>query len=149
MTNESNVHWILAKYLTEAAVGIRSLEKTGCCNFIRHILILWPPDAKSWLTGKELDDWKDWRQEEKETTEDETVGQHHQHNVHEFEQTPGNSEGQESLACCSPWCCKELDMTEWLTEQQQRSNDSIDTLIIKDHNLKISQFWMVKNSHRV
>ena len=45
-------------------------------------------------------------------TEDEMVGWHHRLNAHEFEQTPGNSEGQGSLACCSPWGCKESDMSE-------------------------------------
>ena len=65
--------------------------------------ILWPPDVKSWLTGKDPDARKDWRQAEKGTTEDETVGWHHQLNGHEFEQTLGNTAGQGSLACCSPW----------------------------------------------
>ena len=50
--------------------------------------------------------------QEKEVTEDEMVGRHHQLNGHEFEQTPGNGEGQGSLACCSPWGSKESDMTE-------------------------------------
>ena len=44
--------------------------------------------------------------------EDEMVGWHHQFDGHEFEQAPGNGEGQGSLACSSPWGCKELDMTE-------------------------------------
>ena len=52
------------------------------------------------------------RQEEKETTEDEMVGWHHRLNGHEFEQAPGDGEGQESLMCCSPWGCKESDTTE-------------------------------------
>ena len=47
-------------------------------------------------------------------TEDEMVGWHHQLDGHEFEQAPGVGEGQGSLACCSPWCCKELDRTERL-----------------------------------
>ena len=47
-------------------------------------------------------------------TEDEMVGSHHQLNEHEFEQTPVDGEGQGSLACCSPWSCKESDMTEQL-----------------------------------
>ena len=51
------------------------------------------------------------------TTEDGIVGWHHQLNGHEFEQTRGHSEGQGSLACCSPWGCKELDMTEWLNNR--------------------------------
>ena len=74
--------------------------------------ILWPLDAKSWLIGKDSDGRKDWGQEEKGVTEDEMVGWHHQLNGHEFEQTPGDSEVQERLACCSPWCCKESNTTE-------------------------------------
>ena len=76
--------------------------------------ILGPPDAKSWLTGKDSDAGKDWVQEEKGVTEDEMVAWHHWLNGHEFEQTPGDSEGQGNLACCSPWGQKESDTTEWL-----------------------------------
>ena len=76
--------------------------------------ILWPPDARNWLSGKDPDAGKDWRQEEKGTTEDEMVGWHHWLDGHEFEQTPGAGEGQGNLACCSPWGHKELDTTEWL-----------------------------------
>ena len=57
---------------------------------------------------------KDWGQEEKGATEDEMVGWHHWLNGHEFEQPWGDSEGQGRLACCSPWGCKESDMTWWL-----------------------------------
>ena len=60
---------------------------------------------------EKTDSGRDWGQEEKGTTEDEMVGWHHQLNGHEFEQTPGDSEGQGSLACCSPWGHKELNMT--------------------------------------
>ena len=74
--------------------------------------ILWPPDVKNWLIGKDPDAGKDWRQEEKGMTEDEMVGWHHWLDGHEFEQAPGVGEGQESLACCSPWCYKESDTTE-------------------------------------
>ena len=77
--------------------------------------ILWPPDMKNWLIGKGPDTGNDWRQEEKGTREDEMVGWHHWLNGHEFEQVSGDGEGQGSLACCSPWGCKELDMTEQLT----------------------------------
>ena len=70
-------------------------------------------DLKSRLIGKDPDAGKDWKQEEKGTTEDEIVGWHHQLDGHESEQTPGDGEGQGSLACCSPWGCKELDTTEW------------------------------------
>ena len=73
----------------------------------------WPPDAKNWLIGKDLDAGKDWRQE-KGTIEDKMVGWHHQLDRHEFEQTLGESEGQGMLACCSSWGHKESDMTEQL-----------------------------------
>ena len=71
--------------------------------------ILWPPDEKSWLTGKDPDAGEDWGQEEKGMTEDEMVGWHHWLNGHEFEQTQIGSEGQGSLVCCSPWGHKESD----------------------------------------
>ena len=55
---------------------------------------------------------KDWRQEEKEMTEDEMVGWHHRLDGYEFEQALGVGDGQERLTCCCPWSCKELDTTE-------------------------------------
>ena len=64
--------------------------------------ILWPPDLKSLFIGKDADAGQDWGQEEKGTTEDEMIGRHHWLNGHEFEQSLGASEGQGSLACCSP-----------------------------------------------
>ena len=75
--------------------------------------ILWPPHAKSWLTGKDPDAGRDWGQE-KGTTEDEMAGWHHQLNGHEFEWTPGVCDGQGGLACCNSWGRKESDTTEWL-----------------------------------
>ena len=78
--------------------------------------ILWPPDAKSWLTGKDPDAGKDWGQEEKGMTEDKMVGWHHWLNGHEFGWTPGVGDGQAGLACCSPWGHKEPD--DLVTEQQ-------------------------------
>ena len=79
--------------------------------------ILWPPDAKSCLTGKDPDAGLDWRQEKKGTTEDEMVGWHHLFNEHEFEQILGDSERQGSLVCCSPWGHKESDTTERLNNK--------------------------------
>ena len=76
--------------------------------------ILWPPDSKNWLIGKDPDTGKDWRQEEKGTTEVEMVGWYHWLNGHEFEQALGVGDGQGSLACCSPWGPKEADTTERL-----------------------------------
>ena len=58
--------------------------------------ILWPHDAKSWLTGKDPDAGKDWRREKKGTTDDEMVGWHHQLDGHEFEQALGVGDGQEA-----------------------------------------------------
>ena len=60
--------------------------------------------AKNQLIGKDLDAGIDWEQEDKGATEDKMVGWHHWLNRHEFEQTPGDTEGQGNLACCSPWC---------------------------------------------
>ena len=76
--------------------------------------ILWPPDGKSWLIWKDPDARKDWRQEEKGTTEDEMVGWHHWINGHEFGWTLGVGDGQGGLACYSSWSRKESDMTERL-----------------------------------
>ena len=74
--------------------------------------VLWPPDAKSQLIGKDPDAGKDGRREEKGATEDEMVGWHHRLDGHESEQTLGGGEGQGRLGCCSPWGRKESDMTE-------------------------------------
>ena len=76
--------------------------------------ILWSPDAKNWLIWKDPDAGKDWRREEKGTTEDEMVGWHHRLNGCEFESTPVVGDGQGGLTCCNPWGCKESDTTEWL-----------------------------------
>ena len=65
--------------------------------------ILRSPDEKNWLTGKDPDAGKDWRQEEKGTTEDEMFGWHHWLDGHEFEWFLGVGDGQGSLECCSPW----------------------------------------------
>ena len=89
-------------------------------------LILWLPDAKNWLFGKDPDAGKYWRQEEKGATEDETVGWHHWLDGHEFEPAQGVGDRQGSLACCSPWGGKESDTSErlnWLTEDAQRPQE--------------------------
>ena len=67
--------------------------------------ILWSPDVKKCLTGKDPDARKDWRQE-KGTTEDKMVGCHHRIDGHEFEQALGVGDGQRILACCSPRGCR-------------------------------------------
>ena len=75
---------------------------------------LWPPDAKSWLIGKDPDAGRDWGQEEKGITEDEMAGRHHQLDAHEFGWTLGVGNGQGGLASCDSWSRKESDTTEWL-----------------------------------
>ena len=76
--------------------------------------IFWPPDVKNWLIGKYPDAGKEWRQEEKVTTEDEMVGWHHRLDRHEFELVLGVGDEQGSLVCCSPWGHKDSDTIEWL-----------------------------------
>ena len=87
---------------------------TGRTDAEVETTMLWPPDAKSWLIGKDPDAGKDWGQEEKGTTEDEMVGWHHQLNGHGFGWTPGVGDGQGGLAFCGSWGPKESDMTKWL-----------------------------------
>ena len=70
----------------------------------------WPPDTKSWLIGKDPNAGKDDWGQEKGKIEDEMFGWHHWLNGHEFEETPGDSEGQVSLECCSSLGHKESDM---------------------------------------
>ena len=84
--------------------------------------ILWLPESNSCLFGKDPDAGENLVQEEKRATEDEMAGWHHRLNEHEFEQTPGNNEGRESLACCSPWRHKESDMTEQLNSYNLSTN---------------------------
>ena len=94
--------------------GNQSWMFIGRTDVEAEIPILWPPDARNWLTGKDHDAGKEWRWEEKGTTEDETVGWHHWLNGHKFEKAPGVGDGQGSLACCIPLGRKESDTTEQL-----------------------------------
>ena len=82
--------------------------------------ILWPPDAKSQLTGKDPDAGKDWRQEEKGATEDEMIGWHHWLSGHEPEQTLGDSGGEEPGVLLSTW--SQRVGHNWATEPQQQYN---------------------------
>ena len=86
-------------------------EISAGCSFGRtgaeaETSILWPPDGKSWLTGKDPDAGKDWGKEEKETTENEMIGWHHRLNGHGFGWTLGVGDGQGGLACCGSWGLK-------------------------------------------
>ena len=73
--------------------------------------ILWPPDVKSKLIGKDHDAGKDWGQKEKRASEDEIAGWYHPCSGHELGQIPGDDEWQGGLVCCSPWDHKELNTT--------------------------------------
>ena len=98
--------------------GDQSWLFTGRTDVEAETLILWPPDVKSWLFGKDLDPGKDWGQEEKGMTEDEMGGRHHRLNGHGFGWIPGIGDGQGGLECCNFWGRKESDTTErlnWLT----------------------------------
>ena len=86
----------------------------GRTDFEAETPILWPPDAKSWLTGKDSDAGRDWGQEEKGTTEDEVAGWHHWLDGHEFGWTLGVGDRQGGLVCCNLWGRKESDTTERL-----------------------------------
>ena len=110
---ETNTHSSVS--ILKAITPEYSLE-----GLMLKLQILWLPDGKIQLIRKDPDAGKDWRQEEKGTTEDEMVGWLHQRDGHEFEQAPAVGDGQGGLVCCSPWGHKEWDKTEWLnwTEYQ-------------------------------
>ena len=107
--------------------------------------ILWLPDTKNWLLGKNPDSGKDWKQEEKGTIEEEVVGWHHCLDGHEFEQALRVGDGQGSLACCSPWGREESDTTEQLNWTDEINNyTSVKTLIPMAGLLSssaVSKFW--------
>ena len=108
------VPWAANKIKPVHPKGNQSWIFIGRTDAEAETLILWPPDAKNWLIGKDPDAGKDWKQEEKGTREEEMVGWHYRLDGHEFEQALGVGDGQGGLACCSPWGCKESDTTEWL-----------------------------------
>ena len=104
-------------HITEGLISVHWAPAVSCSSTVlskTEALILWPPDARNWLIGKDPDAGKDWRQEEKWMTEDEIVGWHHWLDGHEFEQALGVGDGQGSLTSCSPWGHKESDTTEQL-----------------------------------
>ena len=115
--------------------------------------ILWPPDSRSRLIGKDPDAEKDRRKEMGTTEDDEMVRWHPWLNGHEFEQALGNGEGQGSLACCSPCGHKESDRTDWLNSNNSNSNllstefsISINILL---HLKKVDSFFKYTSFHTV
>ena len=131
--------WALKNWCLQTVVLEKTLESPLDCKEIKPVnprgnqpwifigrtdaeaesAILWPPDAKNWLIRKDPDAGKDWRQEEKGTTEDEMVGCPSL-DGHEFEQILGDSRWQRNLMWCSSWSCKCLDVT-LVTDQEQQS----------------------------
>ena len=108
---EPQVQYEKAKW-EDTERGTPQVSKCPICYW--RSPILWPPDVKSWLIGKDRDAGKDWGQEKKEMTEDEMVGWHHQLDGHGFGWTLGVGDGQGGLACWGSWGHKESDTTEWL-----------------------------------
>ena len=102
--------------------GDQSWVFIGRTDAEAETLILWPPDTKSWLIGKDSDAGTDWGREEKGTTEDEMAGWHHRLDGHEFEWTPGVCDGQGGLACCDSWGHKESEMIERLNWTENQFN---------------------------
>ena len=114
--------------------GNQSWTFTGRTDAEAETPILWPPDVKNGLTGKDPDAGRDWRREEKGMTEDEMVGWHHQLNG-----PPGVGDGLGNLACYNPLGCKESDMTDWLnwTEALQTS---LVVLVVKNSPVNAGRY---------
>ena len=114
--------------------------------------IIWPPDVKNGLIGKDPDAGNDWRQEEKVMTKDKMVGWHHWLDGHKFEQAPGDGDGQRILAYCSPRGHKESDMTDWTDSSYLTANKPIWEIIcfnwhdIYKHNFKVLVQWHLVHS---
>ena len=118
--------------------GNQSWIFTGRTDAKAKTPVLWPPDVKNRLIGKDPDAGKVWRWDEKEMTGDEMVGWHHQLNGPKFEQALGVGDGQGILVCCSPWHCKESDMTEflkWTELNWKRQHRKSFVKVFMDHSL--------------
>ena len=94
--------------------GYQSWVIIGKTDVETETPIFWPPDAKSWLIGKDPDAGKYWGQEEKGTTEEDMVRWHHQLSGRGLRWTPRVGDGQGGLVCCNSWCRKESDTTNKL-----------------------------------
>ena len=110
---------------------------TGKTHAEAEAPIIWPPDEKSRLIGKDTDAGKDRRQKEKRVAEREMVGWHHRLNGREFEQTPGDSEGQGSLVCCSPCGIKQSDTTYWLNDSIEEHSNILRMTDLKEKRSQI------------
>ena len=119
--------------------GDKSWVFTGRTNAKSETSILWPPDAKSWLIGKDPDAGKDWGQEEKGMTEDEMVGWHHRLDQHGVVWTPGVGDGQGGLACCGSWGRKESDTAEQMNWTELNDKVCAEITVIPG-------FWVFKST---
>ena len=120
------------------ATGNQSRIFIGRTDAEAETPILWPPDAKNWITGKDPDAGKDRRQEQKGMTEDEMVGWPHRLDGHEFEQALGAGDRQGGLVYCSPWGRKESDTTEGLNWTDSiSSTGKTGQLYVKEWNQNI------------
>ena len=91
--------------------------------------ILWPLNLKSQLIGKDFYTGKVWGQVEKRVTDDEMVGWHHQLNAHQYEWTPGDSEGKGRLECCSAWVQSQIQLSNWATSKLPSFRDHLKKFI--------------------
>ena len=117
---------------TSYSKGDKSWVFIGRTDAKAETPILWLPDEKSWLIGKDPDAGKDWGKEEKGMTEDEMVGWHHWLDEHGFGWTLGVGDWQGGLVCCSPWGRKESDMTERLNWTEKCN---------KEIKVKVEHIW--------
>ena len=126
--------WVLKKWCFLTMVLEKTLESPLDCKEIKPVNpkrnqswifigradaegeapILWWPNAKNWLIGKDPDAGKHWKKEEKGMTADEILGRHHWLDGHELEQSVGVGDRLGSLVCCNLWGRIESDRTEWL-----------------------------------
>ena len=126
--------WVLNNWYSWSVVLEKTLESPLACKEIQAVSpkgnqpwifigrtdaeaeapVLWPPDVKSWLLGKDPDAGKDWGQVEKETTEDEMVGWHHWFNRHEFEQILSGSRDRGGW-CASAHGVEKTRLSDWTT----------------------------------
>ena len=125
------MYWYTLIYLTinYQKLGYFSWVFFGRNDVKAETPVLWPPHAKSWLIGKDSEAGRDWRQEEKGTTEDEMAGWHHRLDGCESEWTLGVGGGQGGLECWNSWGRKESDTIERLnwTELKRNQNQKIIT----------------------
>ena len=119
--------------------GNQSWIFTGRTNAEAEAPILWPPDVKNWLAGKDPDAAKDWKQEENGVTENEMVGWHLRLNRHEFEQDLRVGDGQRSLACCdpSPWGRKKTQVSSWSDWLTEAKRMGLRPLFLSDKPLQV------------